>query len=283
MRKLILGICLTIFLLPQTTHGQGSWLDATNVVGNGDVIITDMEIDSNGNSYIMGWFNTNIVSTVGSIASNGSYDIFLLKINSDGTHAWLKGFGGNFPDLPGGVEIGPDNSVYISGAVNGTVFFDATTSIITTAADAFLANFNPDGTLNWVKIVAGGPLNQRSEAMTIDNDKIIISGFAVDSVIYDVERVGNAGKFAHIATYDLDGNHLLYNTIGFNDVGLPTSIASTTDGYVISGYFRDSLKLDIDTLLNSSSSPASDIYLYKIDKDLNGQWVRVPPVCLGKM
>ena len=106
MRKLLLGICLTIFLLPQTTYGQGSWLDATNVVGNGDVIITDMEIDSNGDSYIMGWFNTNIVSTVGSINSNGNYDIFLLKINSDGTHAWLKGFGGNFPICRGGLKSG---------------------------------------------------------------------------------------------------------------------------------------------------------------------------------
>jgi len=274
MRKLLLGFCITILSLPISSFGQGSWLDATNVVGNGDVIITDMEIDSNGDSYIMGWFDTNIVSTSGSIASNGSFDIFLLKINSDGTHAWLKGFGGNFPDLPGGVEIGPDNSVYISGAVNGTVFFDPVTSITTTNADAFLANFEPDGTLNWVRIAAGGPKNQRSEAMAIDNDKIILSGLAVDSVIYDVDRVGYTGKFTHISTYDLNGDHLLSNTIGFKDVGLPTSIAPTTDGYVISGYFRDSLFLDIDSISNSSSGFDSDIYLYKTDKDLNGQWVR---------
>ncbi len=274
MRKLLLGICLTLLSLPQSVFGQGSWLDATNVVGNGDVIITDLEVDSNGDSYVMGWFDTNIVSTSGSIASNGNFDIFLLKINSDGTHAWLKGFGGIFPDLPGGVEIGADNSIYISGAVNGTVFFDATTSITTTNSDAFLANFDPDGTLNWVKIAAGGPKNQRSEAMTIDNDKIIIAGFAIDSVNYDVEKVGYPGKFTHIATYDLSGNHLLSNTIGFKDVGLPTSIAATTDGYVISGYFRDSLFLDIDSLSNSSTSPSSDVFLYKTDKDLNGQWVR---------
>jgi len=274
MKKFLLGICLIIFFLPAGLFGQGSWLDATNVVGNGNVTLTDMEIDSNGDAYIMGWFDTNIVSTAGSIVSKGSFDIFLLKINSDGTHAWLKGFGGNFPDLPGGVEIGPDNSIYISGAVNGTVFFDATTSITTTNADAFIANYNPDGTLNWVKIVAGGPKNQRAEAMAIDNDKIILTGFAIDSVIFDVARVGYAGKFAHISTYDLDGNHLLYNTIGFKDAGLPYSIAPTSDGYAISGFFRDSLFLDIDSLYNQSASPSSDIYLYKVDKNLNGQWIR---------
>ena len=201
MKKLILGIILASAFIPNLMFGQGSWLNATNVVGNGNVTITDMEIDSNGDAYLAGWFDTNIVSTAGSISSNGSFDIFLMKINSDGTHAWLKGFGGNFPDLPGGVEIGPDNSVYISGAVNGTVFFDATTSITTTNSDAFLANFNQDGTLNWVKIVAGGPKNQRSETMAIDNDKIILSGLAVDSVIYDNERIGYAGKFTHISTF----------------------------------------------------------------------------------
>ena len=274
MKKLVFGICLALILLPNETFGQGSWLEASNVVGNGDVTIIDMEIDSNGDSYIMGWFNANIVSIAGSISSNGSSDIFLMKINSDGSHEWLKGFGGNFPDLPGGVEIGPDGSIYISGSVNGTVFFDATTSITTTAADAFLANFNPDGTLNWVKTVVGGPKNQRAEAMRIDNDKIILSGFAIDSVIYDDVRVGYAGKFAHISTFDLNGNHLLYNTIGFKDVGLPTSIAATTDGYVVSGYFRDSLFLDIDSIQNQSTTPSSDIYLYKMDKDLNGQWIR---------
>ncbi|MCK5135654.1 MAG: T9SS type A sorting domain-containing protein [Bacteroidales bacterium] len=282
MKNLLFGISLALLLTPTASFGQGSWLDATNVVGNGDVIITDLSIDSNGDSYLTGWFDTNIISTAGSIVSNGSFDIFLLKINSDGTHAWLKGFGGNFPDLPGGVEIGPDNSIYISGAVNGTVFFDATTSITTTNADAFLANYDPDGTLNWVKIVAGGPKNQRSETMAIDNDKIIISGFAVDSVIYDVARVGYAGKFTHVSTYDLSGNHLLYNTIGFKDVGLPTSIAPTTDGYVISGYFRDSLFLDIDSLSNSSLTPSSDIFLYKTDKNLNGQWVRQTTSLFGE-
>ncbi len=263
-----------MILLPNAVFSQGSWLDATNVVGNGNVTITDMEIGLNGNYYIMGWFDTNIISTAGSITSNGNYDIFLLKINSDGTHAWLKGFGGIFPDLPGGVEIGPDGSIYISGSVNGTVFFDATTSITTVAADAFLANFDTDGNLNWVKKVAGGPKNQRSEAMRIDNDKIILSGLAVDSVIYDDARIGYVGKFAHVSTYDLDGNHLLNNTIGFKDVGLPTSIATTTDGYLISGYFRDSLFLDIGSIRNQSTTPSSDIYLYKVDKDLNGQWVR---------
>ncbi len=77
--------------------------------------------------------------------------------------------------------------------------------------------------------------------MTINNDQIILSGFAIDSVIYDTQRVGYDGKFTHISTYDLDGNHLLHNIIGFKNAGFPTSIAPTTDGFVISGYFRDSL------------------------------------------
>ena len=276
MRNLLFLISIVIMLIPSRLYGQGSWLSATNLVGNGDVTLIDMEIGSNGNYYILGRFDANIVSTVGSISSNGNVDIFLLKVNSDNSHAWLKGFGGPSVDLPGGIEIGPDGSIYISGSVNGTVFFDATTSISTTAADAFLANFDPDGTLNWVKIVAGGPKAQRAEAMALDtiNDRIILSGYAIDSVIYDVTRVGYAGKFAHISTYDLAGNHLLYNIVGFKDNGLPTSIASTTDGYVISGYFRDSLFLDIDSLSNQSVFPNSDIYLYKVDKNLNGQWVR---------
>ena len=119
--------------------------------------------------------------------------------------------------------------------------------------------------------------------MAIDNDKIILSGFAIDSVIYDVERVGYAGRFTHIATYDLDGNHLLYNIIGFNGVGLPTSIAPTTDGYVISGYFRDSLKLDIDTLLNSSSDPLRTSIFIRPIRTLMDNGLEEPPACLGKM
>ncbi len=140
----------------QVLSWTGKLVEETNVVGNGDVKITDLEIDNDGNAYMLGWFDTNIISSAGSVTSNGSYDIFLLKIKSDGSHAWLKSFGGTFPDLPGGIEFGPDNSIYISGSTNGTVFFDETTSITTTNADAFMANFNQDGTLNWVKIVAGG-------------------------------------------------------------------------------------------------------------------------------
>ncbi len=269
--------CLSFGVLLAVTisaAGQGSWLEASNVTGSGDIIVTKMAIDNNNDIFISGWFNDEIVSDAGTVTSAGSYDIFLMKINSDGSHAWIKSFGGTSPDLPGNVVIGPDQTIYVSGSVNGTIFFDAITSIVTQAADAFLANYNSDGTLNWVRNVAGGPFNQRAEAMAIDENRVVLAGLARDSVIYEDERVGYAGLFTHISSYDLNGNHLDGNIIGFKDVGLPTSIASTPDGFVISGYFRDSLFLDIDSVFNASSSPSSDIYLYKTDKNLNGQWIR---------
>ena len=73
MRKSLLGISIALFLVSSGLYGQGSWLSATNVVGSGDVIITDMEIDSNGDAYVMGWFNANIVTTAGSITTNGNF------------------------------------------------------------------------------------------------------------------------------------------------------------------------------------------------------------------
>ncbi len=273
--KNIFGFSIGFMLaISSLSYGQGSWLSASNITGSGDIIVTKMAIDNNNDIFISGWFNDEIVSDVGTVTSAGDYDIFLMKINSDGTHNWIKSFGGNFPDLPGNVVVGPDQTIYLSGSVNGTIFFDALTPITTNNADAFLANFNSDGSLNWVRIAAGGPLNQRAEAMAIDDQRVVIAGLARDSVIYEDERVGYAGFFTHISSFDLDGNHLDHNIIGFKDIGLPTSIASTSNGFVISGYFRDSLFLDIDSVFNASSNPSSDIYLYKTDKTLSGQWLR---------
>ncbi len=282
MKKLLRFVFVLAMLSGAVLYGQGSWLDATSLVGNGNLLITDMEIDSNGDAYLIGWFDTNIISASGSITCNGFYDIFFLKINADGTHAWLKKFGGKMVDLPGGVEIGPDQTIYISGTLNGVqdggsvVFDDSTFS--TNRADGFLANYNPDGTRNWVKTAAGGPGNQRIEVMGRNNDRIFVSGMAVNNVIYNPDSdnysQSYSGRFTHIATFDLNGNFIDNTTIGFKNWCFPRAVAGTTDGWVMAGDFRDSVFLDIGSIHSPSSGTNTDIFLFKVNQDLEGQWLR---------
>ncbi|MEZ5071221.1 MAG: hypothetical protein R2751_09685 [Bacteroidales bacterium] len=293
MKKFLPLIGLLMVLFANNLNGQGSWLSAYGIVGQDTLAVRDMVIADNGDAYIIGTFQGNILSTAGSVTAvqtnppaDDYDDIFLLKVLSNGTHAWLKRFGHGTIDLPGELAIGPDNSLYVTGNVNAfyaagsTIDFDGT-PLTTSAADAFLANYDPDGTLNWVRIVAGGAAAQRIDAMRIDGDRIVVAGFARNSVTYDLTTVLRTGTFTHLAVLDLDGNLISQNTIGFKGVfpnlgtGLVRSIAITPDGYGFAGEYRDSLFLDVDSLYCSYSDPDhTDIFLYKTNKDLEGQWVR---------
>ena len=102
---------------------SGNWLWAKKAGGNNTDYGYGIAIDSSGNCYVTGYFQST--ATFGSInlASNGGSDIFVAKLDSSGNWLWAQKAGGGSADQGYGISTDSSGNSYITGYFNGTATF----------------------------------------------------------------------------------------------------------------------------------------------------------------
>ncbi|MBK8618544.1 MAG: SBBP repeat-containing protein [Anaerolineales bacterium] len=98
-------------------------------------------VDSNGNVYTTGVFSDIVDFDPGAGISNltsaGAYDIFVSKLNHNGSFIWAKRTGGIAYDGSGGIAVGTSGDIYTIGFYSYSADFDpgTGTSSLTSAGD----------------------------------------------------------------------------------------------------------------------------------------------------
>ncbi|MFH1230969.1 MAG: hypothetical protein V1709_05670 [Planctomycetota bacterium] len=87
-----------------------------------------------------------IVSGITTSFGAGNGDIWIIKLNSDGTIIWQKGYGGKKDEGANSIQITNDNGCIVAGA---------TTSFGAGSYDAWLLKLNSDGMIEWQKTYGG--------------------------------------------------------------------------------------------------------------------------------
>ena len=113
---------------------------------------TGIVVDSSGDIYITGSFEYTADFDAGSSVETHSAvdedDIFMMKLNQDGTYKWSKIIGGVKPDYATGLCLDAAGDIFITGYFNGTVDFNPTvstdnrTALNDTFWDIFYIKFN---------------------------------------------------------------------------------------------------------------------------------------------
>jgi hypothetical protein len=171
--------------------------------GGGAAAGTGVAYDASGNVYFCGYFSgsVNIYSTgqtlFGSLTSNGSNDIFVVKYNSLGVVQWTKKIGGSSDDKANGISIDPASAnYYITGQVSGTVLMaqGLAHTHFAPSTDGFVLRGNP---------ATGAAINDAfwTTASTADRGYDIYSNGLDEVYITGVKTVNNV----YIARYDLTG------------------------------------------------------------------------------
>ena len=150
-----------VFITKYNSDGSYSWTKTFGGSG-GDIGISIIS-DYQGNIFITGVFQDTVDFNPGGIAdnhtSNGGEDIFISRLNSDGSYGWTKTFGGSGDDR--GYSITSDNlgNIYITGRFDNTVNFNpggvADNHISNGNDDAFITKYKPDGSYSWTKTFGG--------------------------------------------------------------------------------------------------------------------------------
>jgi hypothetical protein len=165
------------------SYGGTKW-----VGGPGTEHARGIAADATGNTYLAGHFQGTVDFrqdfTGGSDqkVSAGYGDVFLLRINLDGSYGWTRRMGGAQQDEGEGVHVS-GSDVYVTGAFGGTVNFRQDFGGISdlksspSVQGSFVTRVLADGSYSWTKIFAG-TATSRALAVTASGSGVVgVTGF----------------------------------------------------------------------------------------------------------
>jgi len=187
------------FIAKYSPDGTLQW---TKLIGGTDVdYITAMTTGSDGSIYGGG---VTYSSTLNGQTNAGDYDGFIAKYSPDGTLQWTKLIGGTGVDTIYAMTTGSDGSIYVGGRTNSSTINGVNGQTNAGSADAFLAKYSPDGTLQWTKLIGGNNADTINAMTTGSDGSIYGGGYTYSSTITGVNGQTNAGSpDAFLAKYQV--------------------------------------------------------------------------------
>ena len=242
----------------------------------------DIATDASGNSYVVGAIQTNgIYPTVTfdaiTLTGHGDYDWFIAKYDANGSVVWAKNAGGPAGDMAYGVALDNSGGIYVTGFFSGTMTVDGVTVTSAGLFDIFVAKYDSDGTLVWLKR-AGGTGADIAHGIVVDSaGNIAIVGEFQNSASFDSNSIVALGLGdAFIAKYDSNGNNLWAHrgggTITYRADRANAIAADGSNSFYVTGEFTG--MATFDSLSVTSTGPnASDIFLAKYDTNGVIEWL----------
>jgi len=163
-----------VFVAKLDTNGAWQW--AVRAGGTDDDEGWDVAVDASGNVFITGWLKGTVWFGGIMLVSQGNYDVFVAKLNTNGTWQWAVRAGGTELDEGWGVAVDASGNAYITGGFHGTATFGSTTLISEGSRDVFVAKLNTNGAWQWA-VRAGGTDIDDGTGVAVDTDgNVYITG-----------------------------------------------------------------------------------------------------------
>jgi hypothetical protein len=262
-----------IFIAKYDPAGNQLWM--TQLGGSTEDIGWGITVDNDHNVYVAASFMDTIVVNNDSMISKGYVDVLIAKFSNSGEFLWAKTAGGTGADYGYSITNDSQNNIYVTGSFFGTVQFGNTNVTSQGWNDYYLAKYDPNGNMLWLK-TAGGPsaINDEGYSVTTDKDNNVFTcGKFGDTAYFGPDTIiseGNADCF--IAKYDPSGILQWIKQAGGPETDIAQGISQDDEGSVyITGYFENMCILDSTTL---SSNGDSDILIASYNQAGDLKWAK---------
>jgi hypothetical protein len=221
-------------LLYSTYIGGSNWDMGESIV-----------IDSNCNTYLTGRTNsTDFPKSIGAYdpIHNGGYDVFVVKLNYNGSNLIYSTFvGGSRNDQGFGITIDSNCNAYVTGWTDSSDFPNSTNVIDPTHNgdfDVFVFKLDSTGaSLIYSTYLGGSGIDHGSSIVLDSTGNVLITGstdspdFPNTTGAYDISH--NGGYDVFVVKLNYKGSNLIYSTfVGGTDTDGSTSIAIDLNGNV---------------------------------------------------
>ena len=168
-----------MFVVKYTSQGTPVWAITSSSTGS-STSRTDpsgLAATTSGEVFVSGLFmgTTNFAGL--SATSQGGFDVFLVKLTANGVPQWIRSGGGTGTDYAAALAVAPNNGVYMSGGLSGTATFGSLAAISRGGVDAFLMQYDSQGTPQWLQTYGGSSDDGASILATATNGEIYMVGY----------------------------------------------------------------------------------------------------------
>ena len=218
-----------VYVLKLNSDGSLAW---QKTFGGSDYDVAHSIQQTTDGGYIVAGYTSSFGA--------GSRDVYILKLNSDGSLAWQKTFGGSNYDVAHSIQQTTDGGYIVAGYTDS---FGAGYN------DVYVLKLNSDGSLAWQKTYGGSNYDEAYSIQQTTDGGYIVAG--------RTNSFGSGGYDAYILKLNSDGSLAWQKTFGGSSYDVAHSIQQTTDdGYIVAGY----------------TSVGSDVYILKLNSDGSLAW-----------
>jgi hypothetical protein len=294
--KLILVTILLFLSIQFTQASQGTYVWTKKMGGTMNDESLCIATDPSGNICVTGYFQGSVdfgadFGATDYKTSVGQLDIFVTRINANGTYGWTRRMGGISEDRSYGITTDPAGNVYVTGYFNGIVDFGADfgTSDIKTSAgldDIFVTRINANGTYGWTRRMGGTRSEQGYGIITDPSGNVYVTGyfsltvdFGTDFGVSDI-KTSAGGSDIFVTRINANGTYGWTRRMGGTSIGSPDEgwgITTDPSGNIyVTGYFGETVNFgaDFGTTDNKTSSGSTDIFITKVNANGTYGWTR---------
>ncbi|MEL6863123.1 MAG: SBBP repeat-containing protein [Bacteroidota bacterium] len=205
---------------------------------------TGISIDNNNNIYISGYFNTQAQLESSGLIINGiESEILLGKYDASLNLQWIRTAGGGGDDFSNDVEVDAAGNVFITGQCSDGATFGPITVQANGTNDFFVAKYNSEGTVQWVRNGGSDDLDF-AEGISINKDgEIFYTGSYTGTCQFSGNTIQSNGEFdAYMIKYNTFGEVLWYRGWGgINRDFAREVVVDRFDGVVVVGAYSNTV------------------------------------------
>jgi hypothetical protein len=215
-----------VFLAKFDSTGNFVW--AQQAGGSLSEYAQALAVDGAGNCYITGYYGSNPATfgagepnetKLAGLGGNNGEDIFVAKYNTDGMLQWAKNAGGSAGNRGSGIGVDAAGNSYVVGRYSGTSTFGPgepnQTNLVAPLGgkvEIFIARFNTNGSLSWVRSGQGDASADQGNAIAVDAaGNSVATGTYIGTAPFggtlNQTQVANTDREdIFVAKHDSDGN-----------------------------------------------------------------------------
>ena len=234
------------FLVSVNPSGSAQWLRSFS--GLGTQIPLGVATDASNNVIVSGAFQQSMDLGLGPLTSQGGFDIFLTKFDSNGNTLWSESFGSSGDDIGYAVATDSSSNIWLCGSYQGTISIGSTILTSQAATGYFVAKFGAGGQPLWAVDAEVGSTTASapcSLAVGTNNRGYVGLSLSGSGTAFGLpfSSAGSTDSFVG-AIQGSDGSYLGYSSVGSNGADNVLSVAIDPTGRIVSGGFFSGTSID---------------------------------------
>jgi len=221
---------------------EGNYMWSRLLGGDGDDRAGGLAVDTAGNSYIAGSYESlSLDFEAGGHGNAGGSDILVVKLAPDGSTVWSRSFGAEDDDYGTDIDLDDSGNVLLCGfSSSSSLDFGGGVHHILGFQGMFVVKLDPSGQRIWSRIY-GGALWEEARALAVGPAGSLfvtgrVSSSGLDFGNGDLPIQGGDDVF--LLKLDSAGKHLWSHSFGGEAEDIGTSVAVSNGHVFLGGYFE---------------------------------------------